>query len=41
MNILKTFREGFVGAIALAVAIVMAIVGVASAFLQGDTHQSS
>lgn len=36
MKIWSSFREGFVGSFALAGAIIMAVVGVASAFLHGD-----
>lgn len=39
MKIWASFREGFVGSFALAGAIVMAVVGVASAFLHGETPQ--
>lgn len=35
-TIWRSFREGFVGSFALAGAIIMAVVGVASAFVHGD-----
>ena len=36
MKIWNSFREGFVGSFGLAAAIVMAIVGVAAAFVHGE-----
>jgi hypothetical protein len=39
MKLWKSFTDGFVGSFALAGAIVMAVVGVAAAFLHGDIPQ--
>lgn len=39
MKLWNSFREGFVGSFALAGAIVMAVVGVAAAFLHGEVPQ--
>ena len=41
MKIWTSFREGFVGSFVLAGAIVMAVVGVATAFLHGEQVRSS
>lgn len=39
MKVFKSFKEGFVGSFSLAAAIVMAIVGAASAFVHADQAQ--